>query len=278
MHNLEEKLYSAIYPARKVEDISLDYTGTTHFDDLYKYYGKIIGAGGFGVVLFARDKSTDEALAIKILNVKAYLMGTQEDSELAEAHYERNMNFLKNEVAMSEKLNHPSIIKVKRTHKTQHHVLIVMENARCSLADYMRSRKGVIPEEDCKVVMRQILSGLKYLHISSIVHRDMKPENILLMSDTELKGSVKLSDFGISAKLTNASQFELADTVGTFLYKAPEQFDASLCNTVKCAIKVVHGYVGGGNNYVRNANGQTPVLYSQGEPGGLRGEDKQGRL
>eukprot|EP00826_Nyctotherus_ovalis_P008116 TRINITY_DN12095_c0_g1_i1.p1 TRINITY_DN12095_c0_g1~~TRINITY_DN12095_c0_g1_i1.p1 ORF type:complete len:201 (-),score=41.92 TRINITY_DN12095_c0_g1_i1:17-619(-) len=181
MHNLEEKLYSAIYPARKVEDISLDYTGTTHFDDLYKYYGKIIGAGGFGVVLFARDKSTDEALAIKILNVKAYLMGTQEDSELAEAHYERNMNFLKNEVAMSEKLNHPSIIKVKRTHKTQHHVLIVMENARCSLADYMRSRKGVIPEEDCKVVMRQILSGLKYLHISSIVHRDMKPENLSLI-------------------------------------------------------------------------------------------------
>ena len=211
----------------------LHYTNTTHFDDLYNYNGKIIGAGGFGVVIFARDKKTDDPLAIKILSIKAYIANSDANTEFSEAQYERNLNFLKNETEMSANFNHPSIIKVRKKHQTQHHVLIVMEHAKCSLADYMRSHGGVIKEEECKIVMRQILEGLKYLHIANIVHRDMKPENILLMSNTELKGAIKISDFSVSAKLTNASQLELADTIGTFLYKTPEQFDTSLCNTVR---------------------------------------------
>ena len=233
MKNLEDKLHRAIYPAKKVGDISLDYTNTTHFDDLYTYNGKIIGAGGFGVVIFSRDKKTDDPLAIKILSIKAYIANSGANTDLSEVQYERNLNFLKNETEMSANFNHPSIIKVKKIHQTQYHVLIVMEHAKWSLADYIKSHGGVMEEEECKIVMRQILEGLKYLHIANIVHRDIKPENILLMSNTELKGTVKISDFSISAKLANASQFELADTVGTFLYKAPEQFDTSLCNTVR---------------------------------------------
>ena len=107
-----------------------------------------------------------------------------------------------------------------------------MERAEGSLANYIEHKGGQIPEEECKVIMLQILDGLHYLHMSSIVHRDLKPGNILMMSFKDLKNSVKICDFSISAKLNDAYTYELTDTIGTTLYKAPEQFTAKICKTV----------------------------------------------
>ncbi len=106
-----------------------------------------------------------------------------------------------------------------------------MDKAMGSLSDYIMIKGGKLPEEECREIMRQLMEGLKYLHLSNIVHRDMKPGNILMMSFDDLKDSVKITDFSISAKLTDAMPYELVDTAGTLLYKAPEQFSASPCTT-----------------------------------------------
>jgi len=233
---LISQLKRTISPATKIEHLYLQ-TNKSIFSDRYLFSGEILGAGGFGIVVLATDKRSREDVAIKILNIELYLNSGADKSnddkdELEDLQVERSLSFLENEVNITQQLEHPSIIKVKNIHKSQYHVLIVMELAKCSLADYIKKR-GKLTEEESKVILRQILSGLKYLHISNIVHRDLKPANILLMSDKTLEGTIKISDFSISAKLTKALPFELTDTVGTFHYKAPEQFTSEGCTTVK---------------------------------------------
>jgi calcium/calmodulin-dependent protein kinase I len=224
----------AISPANKIEDLYLQTNKFITFADHYAFSGEILGAGGFGVVVLATDKHFREDVAIKILNIGLYLSTKTNKSKnrLADLEVERSLSFLENEVNIIQQLEHPSIIKVKNIYKSQYHVLIVMELAKCSLADYI-SKHGRLTEEESKVILKQILNGLKYLHISNIVHRDLKPGNILLMSDKNLEGAIKISDFSISANLTKALPFELTDTVGTFLYKAPEQFTSEGCTTVR---------------------------------------------
>eukprot|EP00826_Nyctotherus_ovalis_P038716 TRINITY_DN3642_c0_g2_i5.p4 TRINITY_DN3642_c0_g2~~TRINITY_DN3642_c0_g2_i5.p4 ORF type:complete len:208 (+),score=30.89 TRINITY_DN3642_c0_g2_i5:77-700(+) len=187
---------------------------------------------------------------------------------------ERGLKFLKNEVAISQEYRHRNIMKVKRVHHTQQHVLIVMERAKCSLAEYMRAKGGKLPEEECRVIVRQLLEALQHLHVSDVVHKDIKPSNILLMSDENLAGAVRLIDFGISTKLTNAAPNELINTAGTFLYKAPEQFNCGACTTVSSCVTLVHRYVGRGRPPARNAHGKPSVLLRCCVACSLRGKDK----
>ena len=105
----------------------MHYTNTTHFDDLYNYRGRIIGAG-----IFARDKTTHDPLVIKILSIKAYIANSGANTDLSEVQYERNLNFLKNETEMNANFNHPSIMKVKNRSDA-------IKRAKWSLADYMKS-------------------------------------------------------------------------------------------------------------------------------------------
>jgi serine/threonine protein kinase len=230
---LIDKLYSIISPAQSVDDILLDYNGTLTFKDLYDYNGQVIGTGGFGVVLRAIDKMTHEEVAIKILNIEDYVKSSSENAETRYFKVEKGLKFLRNEVTISQGYCHKNIMKVKRVHRTQQHVLIAMELAKCSLAEYIEARGGKLPEEECRVIIKQLLEALQHLHIADIVHKDIKPSNILLMSDENLEGAVRLIDFGISTKLTDALPYELANTVGTFLYKAPEQFKGGICTTVR---------------------------------------------
>eukprot|EP00826_Nyctotherus_ovalis_P061340 TRINITY_DN8720_c0_g1_i5.p1 TRINITY_DN8720_c0_g1~~TRINITY_DN8720_c0_g1_i5.p1 ORF type:complete len:248 (+),score=35.37 TRINITY_DN8720_c0_g1_i5:120-863(+) len=223
------KLHAIISPAKTVDTILIDYTKSLSFSDLYDYNGQVIGAGGFGVVLQAIDKTTCEEVAVKVLSVADYCRSEQRKGAL---RVERGLSHLRNEVAIAQECVHENIMKVKKVHRTQEHVLIVMEKAKCSLEEYMRSRGGKLGEQEAKVIIKQLLCALRHLHISDVVHKDVKPANILLMSDVELEGAVRLTDFSVATKLRNATPHELSNTAGTFLYKAPEQFNGGVCTTV----------------------------------------------
>lgn len=107
-----------------------------------------------------------------------------------------------------------------------------MQKAKGSLAEYIKMKGGKVPIPECREIISQILEGLKYLHSLDIAHRDMKPGNILMMSYHTLKNAVKITDFSISAKLTDVLPAEISDTMGTPKYKAPEQFTGQPCSTV----------------------------------------------
>eukprot|EP00826_Nyctotherus_ovalis_P010808 TRINITY_DN12829_c0_g1_i11.p4 TRINITY_DN12829_c0_g1~~TRINITY_DN12829_c0_g1_i11.p4 ORF type:complete len:104 (-),score=27.94 TRINITY_DN12829_c0_g1_i11:1230-1541(-) len=84
-------------------------------------------------------------------------------------------------------------------------------------------------EEECYCIMKQILEGLEYIHELGMVHRDLKPQNILMSSFELLEEAVKIADFGLGTQ----SEFSLTENCGTVLYMAPEQLARSGYNKVR---------------------------------------------
>lgn len=121
--------------------------------------------------------------------------------------------------------------------ETDSKLLIVMERVKggtlTSLLKerYEKSAQGFTPQE-AAVLLKAIFSGVNYIHGQGVVHRDIKPDNILIGDFGDLK-SVKIADFGLSARLglvSNANQ--LRGGCGTFLFMAPEYFKKTFYTSV----------------------------------------------
>ena len=112
---------------------------------------------------------------------------------------------LQNEIDILKSLRHPSHLKLFETFTTEKHYLIVMELCPGGdLLNYVRKRRK-LKEDAAKVIFRQIMQGISYLHANGIVHRDIKLDNILL----DGHGNVKIGDFGVSKKVeSNELLFE----------------------------------------------------------------------
>jgi hypothetical protein len=126
-----------------------------------------------------------------------------------------------NEIQIMKGLSHPNIVQYVDFHDHEQWVYIIMEYLpHGELSRYMQE-KGPIPEDQAKIITRQILHALDYLHRRNITHRDIKPDNILIASFEPL--IVKLSDFGLS-KCVNDEETFLKTFCGTLLYCAPEVY------------------------------------------------------
>ncbi|CAG0893174.1 unnamed protein product [Cyprideis torosa] len=154
------------------------------------------------------DTSGRSLLAVKIINKR-------------QATKEFVGRFLPREMAILRMVNHPHIIGVKDLIESGDCVYIFMDN--CSLGDILEiiRREDALPEIRAKMYFRQLLSAVRYLHSYSIAHRDIKCENILLMSETH----IKLGDFGFARfcydEATKTPQ--LSETFcGSTAYAAPE--------------------------------------------------------
>ena len=185
--------------------------------------GAPLGAGGMGEVYRARDTRLDRSVAIKIL--PAHLADKAEASE----RFER-------EARTISSLNHPNICQlhdVGTQDRVRYLVMELLEGE--SLAD--RLRRGPLPREQVLRYGSEIATGLHAAHRCGVVHRDLKPGNIMLT-----KSGAKLMDFGLAKGLTPLRQAsaELTATltsshatpltqqgtiVGTFQYMAPEQVE-----------------------------------------------------
>jgi len=129
--------------------------------------------------------------------------------------------FLHEARTMSQ-LDHPNIIQVHDIGEEDAHFYFVMELATVSLSTHVRRHGRMAPQVAIKY-MFQALNGLEYAHTAGVVHRDMKPHNMLLGIDDE---QLKLTDFGIARVLamsTDARVTGTGDTLGTLAYMSPEQ-------------------------------------------------------
>ncbi len=175
---------------------------------------ELIGQGGMGAVYKARQPALDRLVAVKILPPES-----GRDPAFAE-RFQREARAL-------ARLGHPNIVAVHEVGQTGDFYYIVMEYVDgVNLRQLMRS--GHLHPEQALRIIPQICDALQYAHEEGVVHRDVKPENVLL----DKKGRVKIADFGL-AKLLGRETGDFALTgsqqvMGTLYYMAPEQIDRPL--------------------------------------------------
>lgn len=167
---------------------------------------EIIGVGGMSVVYKAYDNVDDRIVAVKILK----------DEFLTNDDFVRRF---KNESKAIALLSHPNIVKVYDVSFGEKLQYIVMEYVDgITLKEYIQ-KQNAITWNDALFFTTQILRALQHAHDKGIVHRDIKPQNIILLSD----GSIKVADFGI-ARFSRSDTKTLTDTaIGSVHYISPEQ-------------------------------------------------------
>lgn len=173
-------------------------------DDRYEILS-LVGAGGMAWVYRATDHRLNRDVAVKIMREDAAADETVRSRFAAESHA----------VAM---LSHPNIVAVYDVSHSDLLEYIVMELVDgVTLLQYME-KKGALPWNEALHFARQIAKALSHAHSRGIIHRDIKPHNIMLLRD----GTIKVADFGIAA-LENELHETTGEAVGSIHYIAPEQ-------------------------------------------------------
>ena len=172
---------------------------------------EIIGVGGMANVYKAYDSIDDRAVAVKILRDEH-----MENDEL--------LRRFRNESKAIAVLSHPNIVKVYDVSFNEDIQYIVMEHIDgITLKEYIEQQKVLRWKEAVHFTV-QILRALQHAHDKGIVHRDIKPQNIMLLED----GTIKVADFGI-ARFARASQHTVTDkAIGSVHYISPEQAKGEL--------------------------------------------------
>ena len=239
----EDMLY--IPPNKELKQETIHLTTTTSLDcyyyknereKLYKYitqyysehneypetqknfylYGRQIGHGAFGKVNIALHVASGRLVAIKSFNKK----------NLKKKNAKQK---IKNEIEMLSRLRHPFISQILDSFETETHIFIVMEYICGDLLGFIRKR-GKLSETVSKIIFKQLIEGLKYIHKKKIVHRDIKLDNILI----DLTNTIKICDFGVSRRISKEEIMH--EHCGTPAYIAPEIFENNGYTGFQCDI------------------------------------------
>lgn len=169
--------------------------------------GELIGSGGMANVYQATDLQNQRTVAVKILREEC-----RENSELVRR--------FKNESKAISILNHPNIVKVYDVSVQDDMQYIVMEYIDgITLKEYMEYRGQPLTYKETLHFITQILAALQHAHETGIVHRDVKPQNIMLLADS----SIKVMDFGIARFSRSENQTMTDKAIGSVHYISPEQ-------------------------------------------------------
>ena len=182
------------------------YIGQT-LEDRYTIVN-VIGQGGMSTVYGAYDRVSGRSVAIKILNKKL------------EQNPEQIQLFVNESTALSL-LSHPNIVMVYNTAITSSIKYFVMEYVEGITLKSHIEHRGALTEREILYYASQILSALDYIHSKSIIHCDIKPQNIILLQN----GSIKVADFGIARlnSMIDNTEEKSDVAVGTVYYVSPEQ-------------------------------------------------------
>jgi len=160
-----------------------------------------LGSGGFGAVYLARDTWLDIKVAIKVPH--------KQSTELYK---------LLKEPRLQAALNHPNIVRVLAAEKEKDVFFMVMEYVKGKSLEKILEKEKILECDRAVDIVKQIAYGVDHAHKNKIIHRDLRPSNILISEG----GTVKITDFGTSAWL-NSSQYA-STRIGSPPYMAPEQF------------------------------------------------------
>jgi serine/threonine-protein kinase len=165
-----------------------------------------VGRGGMGVVYLAREVRLDRPVAIKLLPPSKTA-----DPRLRE-------RFLR-EARTAAKLSHPNIIPIHAVEEMGEFVFFAMAYVEGETLTARVRRRGPLAPSDAGRVLRDVAWALAYAHGQGVIHRDVKPDNILL----ESTGRVLVADFGIAGVVAGAGALTAGEVVGTPEFMSPEQ-------------------------------------------------------
>ena len=169
-----------------------------------------IGRGGMGIVYRAKDKRLKRIVAVKVLPPE---FGYRSDIKT---------RFLR-EAETAAQLNHPNIVPIYSVDESEGLVYFVMACVDGSTLARELQERGRMSAEDTRRIMREVTEALAYAHGRGVVHRDIKPDNILLDGET---GRAMVTDFGIARAVQEGGDSRLTATgmaIGTPTYMSPEQ-------------------------------------------------------
>lgn len=161
------------------------------------------GEGTYGVVYKAKDKQTDEFVALKRIRLEV------EDEGIPSTTLR--------EIAVLRQLRHPNIVELNDVVQNEGRLFLVFEFVDKDLKKFMESQQGDLPMETIQSYTYQLLAGLEYCHVRGVMHRDLKPQNILISKS----GALKIADFGLARAFVPPIR-PFTHEVVTLWYRPPE--------------------------------------------------------
>ncbi len=123
------------------------------------------------------------------------------------------------EAKIQARLNHPNVVNVHNLLEYEGRLLLVMEFVAGKTLDTIIQERGALPCEEAVAITRQVLDALSFMHSKGVIHRDLKPGNIIISPE----GRVKVTDFGIAKATTEQGHTKAGTRLGTLWYMSPEQ-------------------------------------------------------
>ncbi|HWC74159.1 MAG TPA: serine/threonine-protein kinase, partial [Gemmatimonadales bacterium] len=168
-----------------------------------------LGRGGMAIVFKAKEKQLDREVAIKVLPFSLAF-----DREFVE-RFQR-------EARTSAKLEHPNIIPIYRVGKSGRIIYFVMKFLRGKPLSSILGARGSLPPVEIRRILSEVSRALSYAHKKEIVHRDIKPDNIMF----DEHGHAVVTDFGIAKAVSGGKLTGTGMSIGTPHYMSPEQAKA----------------------------------------------------
>ena len=181
------------------------FTKGDRINDRYEII-KLIGEGGMANVYLAYDTILERDVAVKVLR------GDLADDEKFVRRFQR-------EALSASSLNHPNIVEMYDVGEDNGNFYIVMEYIKGKTLKQLIKKRGHLTLSEAIDIMMQLTSGLSQAHDSYIIHRDIKPQNIMILED----GLVKITDFGIAMAINAADLTQTNSVMGSVHYLPPEQ-------------------------------------------------------
>ncbi|HMH25061.1 MAG TPA: serine/threonine-protein kinase [Gemmatimonadaceae bacterium] len=169
-----------------------------------------VGRGGMGIVYCARDKRLKREIAIKVLPPELSFRADIRQRFLREAE-------------TAAQLNHPNIVPIYTVEEKDNLVYFVMAYIKGDNLGQRLQQHGPIAPVEVRRILREVADALSYAHNRNVIHRDIKPDNIIIDDET---GRAMVTDFGIARALTDSGDSRLTATgmaIGTPAYMSPEQ-------------------------------------------------------